>query len=107
MHASPKFSINLLQLRLPPLAHRLAKYRELSLPGFTANMRKAEEVEGLRLFLAPSFSVGYRKPTKLDQAGLVVVRGTPSTFAVLDFIELITLILGHFFATLCRLTYSG
>ena len=33
--------------------------------------------------------------------------GTPFTFAVLDFIELVSRILGHFFATLYRLTYPG
>ena len=33
--------------------------------------------------------------------------GTPFTFAVLAFIELITLILDHFFATPYRLTYPG
>jgi hypothetical protein len=33
--------------------------------------------------------------------------GTPFTFAVLDCIELVSRILGLFFATLYRLTYSG
>jgi hypothetical protein len=33
--------------------------------------------------------------------------GEPFIFAVLDFIELVSLILGHFFATLYRLTYPG
>ena len=71
MHASPKFGINLFQFRLPPLPHRSPKYRELPPPVPPTDMRKTEEVEGLRLSLSPPFSVGHRKSTKLDQAGLV------------------------------------
>jgi len=38
---------------------------------------------------------------------LIMECGTPFTFAVLDLSELVSRILGHFFATLYQLTYPG
>ena len=77
VHAPPKFSVNLLQLCLPPFAHRLTEHRELSLPGLCADMRKTKEMEGLRLSPPAPLSVRPRKSAKLDQAGLVGVKFQP------------------------------
>jgi hypothetical protein len=45
VHASPRFFFQSPQLSLPPLAHRLAQYREMPLPGFRAAVRLSRPAE--------------------------------------------------------------
>ena len=57
MHALPEFGFHLRQLGLQSLPHRVPQYREPSVPPLAADVREAEEVEGLRSalpVLAPS-----------------------------------------------------
>ncbi len=56
-------ALTALQLRLPPLAHRLPQHRELPLPRLPAAVREAQKVEGLRLPVAP------RSPVLAPQSG--------------------------------------
>jgi hypothetical protein len=71
VHASPQFFFQGPQLGLPPLAHRLSQYREVSLPGFPAAMRKTQEVERLRFAAAPVSSIVFRITAELDDPGFV------------------------------------
>src|SRR5262245_6368080 len=70
MHASPKFLLQFIQLRLHSLPHRLAIYRKPALPCLTADVREAKKVEGLRFALAPLPPVARCVPSKLDQSSL-------------------------------------
>jgi hypothetical protein len=47
VHASPQFFFQSPQLSLPPLAHRLAQYREMPLPGFPAAVRSRAYISRL------------------------------------------------------------
>lgn len=67
----PPQPADLLQLCLPPFAHRLAKHRELPPSGLPTDVRKPKEIESLRLSLPTPRSICRRKSAKLDQAGLV------------------------------------
>jgi hypothetical protein len=71
VHASPQFFFQSPQLSLPPLAHRLAQYREMPLPGFSAAVRKAQEVERFRFAVAAISPILLRKAAKLDDSRFV------------------------------------
>src|SRR5215471_8678279 len=71
MHASPQFLFQGPQLSLQPLAHRLSQDREVPLPGPSADVREAQEVERLRLALATLAPILFRKAAKLDDSRLV------------------------------------
>src|SRR5580700_5958735 len=71
VQASPQFFFQSPQLSLPPLAHRLSQYREMSLPGFPAAVRKTQEVERFRFAVATSPSVGFRIAAKFDDSRFV------------------------------------
>jgi len=77
MHASLKFTLDFLKLRLPPRAHRLPQHREPTPARLRTNMREAEKVEGLRLTLATLPSVCSRVAAELDQARLVRMQFQP------------------------------
>src|SRR5439155_17844992 len=67
VQASPKLGLDLPELRLPPLAHRLPKHRELPCPGLRATVREAQEVEGLRPAPAALTPVRFGEATEFDQ----------------------------------------
>ncbi len=70
--AMPKLGFDLAQLRLQPLPHRLPKDREPPVaPLLPAEVRKAEEAEGLRLAPTATPAVFGRERPGLQQAGLV------------------------------------
>jgi hypothetical protein len=71
VHASPQFFFPGSQLGLPPLTHRRSQYREVSLPGFPAALRKTQEVERLRFAAAPVSSIVFRIAAKLDDPRFV------------------------------------
>jgi hypothetical protein len=71
MHASPQFLFQGPQLGLLPLAHRLSQDREVPLPGPSANVREAQEVERLRLAFATLPPILFRKAAKFDDACLI------------------------------------
>src|SRR5215471_4047329 len=71
MHASPQFLFQGPQLSLQPLAHRLSQDREVPLPGPSANVREAQEVERLRLAFATLAPILFRKAAKFDDPRLV------------------------------------
>ena len=74
VHASPQFFFQSPQLSLPPLAHRLSQYREVSLPGLAAAMRKTQEVKRLRLAVATLSSIRFRIAAKLEDSRFVGVQ---------------------------------
>jgi hypothetical protein len=71
MHASPQFLFQGPLLGLLPLAHRLSQDREVPLPGPSANVREAQEVERLRLAFATLAPILFRKAAKFDDSRLV------------------------------------
>src|SRR5438105_14038974 len=71
MHASPQFLFQGPQLSLLRLAHRLSQDREVPLPGPSANVREAQEVERLRLAFATLAPILFRKAAKFDDSRLV------------------------------------
>src|SRR5580693_2269809 len=84
VHASPQFFFQSPQLRLPPLTHRLAQYREVSLPSLPTTVRKTQEVKRLRFAVAPVSSVLLRIAAKLDDSRFVGMQLQPEpreTFA--------------------------
>jgi len=74
MHAPPQADLHLLQLGLHALANRLPKHHEPSLPCLSADVRKAEEVEGLWLTQTSALSVLCRMASELDQSRLLRVQ---------------------------------
>ena len=70
MHASSKFLLQLFQLRLHPLAHRLADDRELSSSRLPADVRESEKVECLRLSFSALPPFLRCMSPKLDQSSL-------------------------------------
>ncbi len=74
MPAMPKFGFHRIQLRLQPLHNRLPKDRVPPVPLLPADVREAQEVEGLRL--APTFAPAVldRERSELQQACLVGVQ---------------------------------
>src|SRR5439155_3612816 len=71
MHASPQFLFQGPLLGLLPLAHRLSQDREVPLPGPSANVREAQEVERFRLAFATLAPILFRKAAKFDDSRLV------------------------------------
>ena len=71
VHASPQLFLQSSQLGLPPLAHRLSQYREVSFPGFPATVRKTQEVERFRRAAAALPPILFRVAAKLDDSRLV------------------------------------
>ena len=70
MHTPPQLGLHLLQLCLHPLVNRLPKHHELSPLRLSADVRKAEEVEGLRFTQTGALSIRRRMASELDQARL-------------------------------------
>src|SRR6185503_4732931 len=70
MHALPEFLLQLSQLRLHPLPHRLAKHREPPPSRLPADVREPKKVERLRFAFAPPLPVTRRMSSKLDQSSL-------------------------------------
>jgi hypothetical protein len=68
--APPQEVADLAQRALEPFPHRLALELEASLPVSCTDVREAEEVEGLRLAQATTFTVAGGEPPELDQARL-------------------------------------
>ena len=77
VHALPQFLFQGLQLGLPPLAHRLSQHREASLPGFSATMRKPQEVERLRFAVPTLPSIVLRETAELDDSCFVGMQFQP------------------------------
>jgi len=71
VHASPQFFFQSPQLGLPPLAHRLSQYREVSLPSFPATVREPQEVERLRFAVATIPSIVFRIAAKLEDSRFI------------------------------------
>src|SRR5882762_2975036 len=69
VHSSPKLGFHRIQLRLQPFANRLPQHRKPSIaPLLHADMRKAQEVEGLRLPFSTPLSLVDRMWTELQKA---------------------------------------
>src|SRR3979490_1824315 len=69
VHSSPKFGFHLIQLVLQPFPDRLPQHREPSIaPLLYADMRKAQEVERLRLPFATPLPLVDRIRTELQQS---------------------------------------
>jgi len=64
----PEFGANLLELGLPPFAHRPSTDRKLARSGLCTNMGEAEEIEGLWFPLPMARSVLRCKTAKFDEA---------------------------------------
>ena len=75
VHASPKFELDFLQLRLNPRPHRAPQHREASPPRRRTAVRETEEVEAFGLPLTARASMGRREATKLDESRFVGVQG--------------------------------
>jgi len=68
VHPLAQFVVNFQQLCLTPFAHRLTEYGKLSFSGFTANMRKTEEIESLRFSPTSLGTILRRKTAEFNQA---------------------------------------
>ena len=67
VHASPEFSLHLIQLRLQSFANRLPQHRKPSIASFLpADMREAEEIERFRSPFSALLSVLDRKWSELQ-----------------------------------------
>ena len=77
VHAPPELQLDRLQFGSQAFGTSQPQYHELSLPGFPAAMREAQEVEGLRLALSPAASVVAGEAPELDQPRLVRVQLQP------------------------------
>jgi hypothetical protein len=87
MLAPLQFGLHLVQLLPHPLPHRPPHDEELPCPGLPADMRKAQEIEALRLPLTPLLSVGRGIAPKLEDTGLLGVqlqRELPQSLAELS-----------------------
>src|SRR5690348_7324824 len=71
MHAPAQCLLDRLELGPQPIASSLAFDQELASPGFAADEREAQEVEGLRLAKPAPSAARRRIPSELDQPGLV------------------------------------
>jgi hypothetical protein len=74
VYASPQFFFQSLQLRSPPLAHRLSQSREPSFPSLATTMRDSQEVEPLRCAVAPILATVFRIAATLDDSCFVGVQ---------------------------------
>src|ERR1700730_17784345 len=78
VHAPPELGFHLAQLGLQPRPYRLPQHRKPSVTSLLpADMREAEEVEGLGLSLTTPLSVFSRKRAEFQEAGLVGVQFQP------------------------------
>jgi hypothetical protein len=77
MQTLPQFVFQRPQLRLPPLPHRLSQHREMPLPGLSAAMREAQEVERFRFPAATLSPILLRIAAKLDDARFIGVQFQP------------------------------
>jgi hypothetical protein len=77
VHARTELPLDLSQLCPHTLADRHAPYGKTSVPAFSANVRKAQEVERLRLAFPSSRSVLLGRTPKLDQAHFVRMEFQP------------------------------
>jgi len=73
VHALPQPLLDLLQLGPHALGNRFSFDRERSLPGRSAIVREAQEVERLRFAQASPGSAFGRVATELDESGFVRV----------------------------------
>ena len=80
MHASPQFLFQGPQLGLPPLPHRLAQYREVPRPSFSATMRETQKVERSRFAVTPVSPVALRVAVELDDSRFVGMQLQPKLF---------------------------
>jgi hypothetical protein len=67
VQTSLQFGSHRLDLRLPPLAHRLPQHREPSFSGFPADVREAQKVEALRFPVATVSPILVRIAAKFDE----------------------------------------
>jgi hypothetical protein len=74
MHTPPQLDLHLLQLGLHALANGVPKHHKPSLLRLPADMRKAEEIEGLRFAQTNALSVGRRMVTELEKPRLFRVQ---------------------------------
>lgn len=74
MHTPPHADFHLLQLGPHTLANRLPKHHEPSLLRLSADVRKTEEIEGLRFTQTNTLSVLCRMASELDQPRLFRVQ---------------------------------
>ena len=74
MPASPEFFLDLQELRHLPVTARVAGQDKAPFPRPRADMREAQEIEGLRLALSPRRPVERGIPAEFDQAGFVGVQ---------------------------------
>jgi hypothetical protein len=74
VHAPPQFGFHLLQLGLHTLANRLPKHQKPPSLRLPADVREAEEAEGLRLAQTGALSVLCRMASELDQPRLLRVQ---------------------------------
>ena len=74
VHPSPEGLADRLEGRTHPLTDGLSLDREPALPGRSAVMREPQEVEGIRLALAPAPPVFCRETAELQEPGLVGVQ---------------------------------
>jgi len=77
MRASPQFGFHFLELRLPPLAHRLTQHRKLPLSRLGTNIHKSQKVERFRLRFPSPSPIGLCKTAKLDEARLIGMQLKP------------------------------
>jgi hypothetical protein len=73
MHTPAELLLNFSQFRPHALANRRAFYRKPTIPVLSADMRKAQEIECLRLTFSSSSPVLFGEPPEFDPARLVWV----------------------------------
>src|ERR1700686_3121512 len=77
VHAFAELLLDLLQLCPHTLADRHAPYGEASVPVFSADVRKAQKIERLRLAFSSSRSIFFGEPPELDQTRFVWMEFQP------------------------------
>ena len=74
MHACPELLFDLLQRDTHPFGNRCSLNREPTFPGLSAAVRKAQEVERLRLAQSLALTTCRREAAELDEPGLLRVK---------------------------------
>jgi hypothetical protein len=74
MHTPPQADLHLLQLGLHALANRLPKHQKPPLLRLPADVREAEEIEGLRLAQTGALSIRRRVASELEEPRLFRVQ---------------------------------
>ena len=77
VHACAELLPNLLQLCSHTLADRQALYAKKSVPVFSADVRKAQKIERLRLIFPSSRSIFFGEPPELNQTRFVWMKFQP------------------------------